>query len=159
MCGVVGLFVGCSALTVCPMTMFAADRGADRDTEAELEYRSPFGNWFDRATVRKAPRRLLEPEDAGRYPFSPDLVPLAAHPLVRALPPRAFERVLIQHLYRYLDFTAKLEHLVVNRTVLGIAHDTIGVELPEAMRFDAYKIYCDEAFHALFSADLARQVR
>jgi hypothetical protein len=124
------------------------------------EYRSPFGGWFDRATVRRGPRRLLDDGGGdGRYLFSPDLVPLAAHPAVRALPPPSFARVLIQHLYRYLHFTASLEHLVVNRTVLGVAHGTLGVELPEAMRFDAYKIYCDEAYHALVAADLARQVR
>jgi hypothetical protein len=66
--------------------------------------------------------------------------------------------MLIQHLYRYLDFTAKLEALVVNRTALGIALGTVGVDLPAEMRFDAYRIYCDEAYHTLFSVDLARQV-
>ena len=87
------------------------------------------------------------------------MVPVAGHPLVRKLPDDVFERLLVQHLYRYLDFTAKLEHLVVNRTVLGIAHGTVGIVLPEEMRLDAYKIYCDEAYHALFSADLLWQVR
>ncbi|WP_345942367.1 diiron oxygenase [Streptomyces sp. SID2888] len=78
---------------------------------------------------------------------------------MEALPSDRFEEVLVQHLYRYLDFTARLEYIVVNRTVLGIAHGSIDVELPEEMRFDAYKIYCDEAYHTLFSVDLSRQVQ
>lgn len=125
----------------------------------EPTYRSPFGTWFERASVRSAPRRMLDERGPDKYVFSPELVPLARHELVRALPEQVFGELLTQHLYRYLDFTAKLEHLVVNHTVLGIAHGTVGVELPDEMRMDAYKIYCDEAYHALFSADLVRQVR
>jgi hypothetical protein len=102
---------------------------------------------------------MLVPAEDEPHFFSPDLVPVARHPLVRGLPPERFRALLVQHLYRYLDFTARLEHVVVNRTVLGIAHDTLGVRLPEPMRLDAYKIYCDEAYHALFSADLIVQVR
>ncbi|WP_369173400.1 diiron oxygenase [Streptomyces sp. R28] len=126
---------------------------------ADTEYRSPFGNWYERAGVRQAPRRVLEGDEQERYYFSPDLVPIAHHPLVKGLPAGCFEEVLVQHLYRYLDFTARLEYVVVNRTVLGIAQGSVGVELPEEMRFDAYKIYCDEAYHTLFSADLSRQVQ
>ena len=153
MCGIVGLFVGCPVVASCPKKAFLQGR----DVGSEHAYRSPFGNWFERAAVRRTPRHVLQP-DEGPYMFSPDLVPVAQHPLVRALPPREFEALLVQHAYRYLDFTAKLEHLVVNRTVAGIAHGTTGVEVPDEMRFDAYKIYCDEGYHALFSADLVRQI-
>jgi hypothetical protein len=163
-CGIAGLFIGCPALAACPKKALAAlaDTAAQETTASEdttaLEYRSPFAAWFERSSVRQAPRRVLD-ESEDRYSFSPDLVPLAGHELVRSLPDEVFEQVLTQHLYRYLDFTTKLEHLVVNRTVLGIAHRTVGVELPDEMVFDAYKIYCDEAYHAVFSADLLRQVR
>ncbi len=158
MCGTVGLFVGCQALTFCPKQLLLA-QGGDRDEgDAPAQgYRSPLRSWHERASVRTAPRRLVG-DPADRFYFSPDLVPVAGHRLVKSLPDSAFRTLLIQHLYRYLEFTAKLETLVVNRTVLGIAHGTVGVRLPEAMRFDAYKIYCDEAYHTLFSADLARQV-
>lgn len=169
MCGVAGLFVGCPAHVACPKatilgaadpTESAADgEAADSGTETDVvEYRSAFDSWFERASVRRLPRRVLDP-DEDKLAFSPDLVPVARHELVRALPAELFEQVLTQHLYRYLDFTTRLEHLVVNRTVLGIAHRTVGVNLPEDMVFDAYKIYCDEAYHAVFSADLIRQVR
>jgi hypothetical protein len=101
------------------------------------------------------------PEDGNRETrfFPPELVPVAGHPRVKELPPQVFEEILVQHLYRYLDFTARLEHFVVNRTVLGIAHGTVGVRVPEDMRLDAFKMYCDEAYHALCAVDLARQVR
>ncbi|MCX4526997.1 MULTISPECIES: diiron oxygenase [unclassified Streptomyces] len=179
MCGIVGLFVGCSALAYCPRKALsgpgaptAGAGGTEGTAEADgigpaapdpsgdESYTSPFARWWDRSSVRQAPRRTLdEPSsEAVRY-FSPDLVPVARHPLIAQLRPEVFDQVLIQHLYRYLDFTAKLETLVVNRTVLGIAGGSVGVELPEEMRFDAYKIYCDEAYHALFSVDLMRQVR
>ncbi|MCX4823170.1 diiron oxygenase [Streptomyces sp. NBC_01142] len=123
------------------------------------DYNSPFRSWDARASVRSTERRQLRDGDAARPYFSPDLVPLARHKYIQDLRPDLYDEVLIQHLYRYLDFTMKLEHLVVNRTALGIAHGTVGVALPEDMQFDAYKVYCDEAYHALFSMDLLRQVR
>ncbi|MEU9126697.1 diiron oxygenase [Kitasatospora sp. NPDC048540] len=157
MCGIVGLFVGCTALSYCPKQLLAGTPAAAPDGAAG--YRSPFRNWHERASVRQAPRRVLADDEGDRHYFSPDLVAIAQHPLVKELPPACFEEVLVQHLYRYLEFTARLEYLVVNRTVLGIARGSIGVHLPEEMRFDAYKMYCDEAYHTLFSVDLSRQVR
>ena len=152
MCGIAGLFIGCPATAVCPKPRFQTGPN-------ELRYRSCFGRWDERASVRRAPRRLLEEDEGTRHLFPPDLVPLTRHPSVRALGPQLFDEVLTQHLYRYLDFTARLEHLVVNKTVQAIAQDTVGVHVPDEMRFDAYKIYCDEAFHCLFCADMMRQVR
>ncbi len=167
MCGTAGMFVGCTALIECPRQLLhrvaddsPGDVGASSPSPvpASDTYRSPFRNWHERAAVRSAPRHTLGEEDEGYHYFSPDLVPIARHHLVQELDDRTLEGVLIQHLYRYLDFTAKLESLVVNRTALAIANGSIGFGLPEEMRFDAYKIYCDEAYHTLFSADLARQV-
>ncbi|KAB1935297.1 diiron oxygenase [Micromonospora sp. ALFpr18c] len=163
MCGVVGLFVGCSAVVTCPRdSLLRTDTASQPLEEGEGEagaqaYRSPFTTWFERSAVRRTPRRILDDVGPGEL-FPAELVPIAGHPLVRELPPGEFAQVLTQHAYRYLDFTAKLEHLVVNRTALGIAHGTIGVRVHEDMRFDAYKIYCDEAYHALFCADLIRQI-
>lgn len=165
MCGTAGMFVGCQTLTFCPKRQqlkgFANDpteREADtRPKDADAGYRSPLRSWYLRAATRNAPRRRVH-HDGDMLFFSPEFVPVATHPLVRALPEPLFRQILIQHLYRYLDFTAKLESIVVNRSVLGIASGTVGVEIPAEMRLDAYKIYCDEAYHTLMSADLARQV-
>jgi P-aminobenzoate N-oxygenase AurF len=162
-CGIIGLFVGCPALAYCPRQQLLADQ-AVTGTETTMRTGDVAGsreflrNWHERAALRAAPRRVLDNDLPDRYLFSPDLVPVAGHRLVRALPEPEFRKVITQHLYRYLDFTAKLESLVVNRTVLGIAHGTVKVDVPIEMRYDAYKIYCDEAYHTLMSADLALQV-
>lgn len=172
MCGTAGLFIGCSAVAFCPIEQLSrstarssTENGVSGETSGDSgddqgeSYRSPFRSWYDRSVVRSAPRRLLRPEHSVASFFPTELVPLAAHPLVCSLPESTYEQVLVQHLYRYLDFTAKLETLVVNRTALGIAHGSVRLELPDEMRLDALKIYCDEAYHALMSIELLRQVR
>lgn len=161
MCGSVGLFIGCAALSVCPRALLGEAVHDTLTVGAEATpapYRSPFTGWDDRASVRNAPRRRYTDEDAQLPPIAADLVPVAGDPRVRALDPTQQRGILLHHLYRYLDFTAALESLVVNRTVLGIANGSVGVQLPRQMRLDAYRIYCDESYHALFSADLCQQV-
>ncbi|MFJ7095859.1 diiron oxygenase [Streptomyces mirabilis] len=169
MCGTVGLFLGCSAVALCPKQFLrqekekAPDDPAEADASAALAaapgtYVSPFRSWFDRSAVRSLPRRKIDSVGTAQQLFPLELVPLARHPLVMGMSPGVIDQVVVRQLYRYFDFTAKLEHLVVNRTVLGIAHGSVGVAVPDEMRLDAYKIYCDEAYHALFSADLIHQV-
>lgn len=150
MCGTVGLFTGCAAAAFCPA------RALRRDGAGAPGYRSPFATWDRSASVRANPRRVLEPTGLDLFPA--DLVPVAGHPLVRRLRPELRRQLLTQQLHRYLGFTAQLEYLVVNHVVLGIAHGSIEVPVPDEMRFDALRIYTDEAYHALFSVDLGRQV-
>jgi para-aminobenzoate N-oxygenase AurF len=120
--------------------------------------RSKPGEWDAGAAVRTKPRRRLsEGADEDLY-FSPTLVPIARHPLVAALGPQAVRRTLIEHLYTHLAFTARLEHDCVNAVLRRIASGRVGIGVPQQMRLDAYRLYCDEAYHALFSADLASQV-
>ncbi|WP_246017265.1 diiron oxygenase [Micromonospora pisi] len=148
-------------MALCPRALLgqpALNQDSELTGPSNDDYRSPFRNWDERSAVRARPRRTLSPDDDSSLYFSPDLVPVAAHDLVRHLRPELFEQVLTQHLYRYLAFTEKLETLVVNGTVLAIASGSVGVPLPDEMRLDAYRIYCDEAYHALFSVDLMRQV-
>lgn len=130
------------------------------DTRAAHPYSSKFREWDARASVRVRPRRnfLLEEEAAGKVYFSPELVPVVGHPLVVALGPAAVREMLIQHFYFYLDFTSHFEIMVVNDVAQRIAHGKSGIELPDEMVIDAYKIYCDEGYHSLFSADLRGQV-
>lgn len=124
-----------------------------------LVYESKLNNWDHLASVRVKPLRLLVDEESeGKVFFPPELVPVAQHHMVRNLGDWAIREVLIQRLYSYLDFTAVLEHDVVNRVTLQVAQRKIGITLPWEMVFDAYKIYCDEAYHALFSVDLAHQI-
>lgn len=153
MCGIAGLAVGCQAQLSCPKELLRPNNSAG----PAKPYRSPFRDWFDRASVRRESRRVLSDSDADFVLFDADLVPVSAHPLVQALPEPQRQAVLAQHLYRYLRFTSQLEQLVVNKTMLDIAYARIGVDLPREMMFDAHKIYCDEAYHALFSMDLYHQ--
>jgi len=87
------------------------------------------------------------------------LVPAVHHPIVAEHGPEARDGLIVRHALRYLDFTAKLEHLVVNQAVLSIAHGACGVDVPDEMRLDAFRIYCDEGYHAFFSADLMQQIQ
>jgi hypothetical protein len=124
-----------------------------------IEYNSRLGNWDSLAGVRVKPRRMLVDEEAaGKVYFSPALVPIINHPLIVGLGPEARRTLLIQHLYHYLDFTANFEIEVVNRVAQRIAFGKLILGLPKAMLFDAYKVYCDEGFHSVFSMDIKLQV-
>ena len=116
------------------------------------------GEWDAGAAVRTKPRRRLSEAGGEDFYFAPGLVPVARHPLVVALGPPAIRRVLVEHLQTHLVFTERLEHDCVNATLQRIARGRVGVEMSPQMRLDAYRLYCDEAYHALFSADLALQV-
>ncbi|SKA94088.1 P-aminobenzoate N-oxygenase AurF [Agreia bicolorata] len=154
MCGTNGLFVGCPALSFCPLA-----KVDDSDCAEADGYKSPFRQWDERAAVRTSPRRLLSDGFSTLASFPEALVPALNHAVSDGIDETDRGYLKAQQLYRYLDFTTRLEHLVVNKTALGIAHGTIRIDVPDQMRFDAYYIYVDEAYHALFSEDLARQVR
>jgi hypothetical protein len=116
--------------------------------------------WDVKSSVRNKPRRILEEQEAmGKVYFSPELVAITSRPLVAQLGPDVTRELQVQHLYRYLDFTTKLELEVINRVAGDIALGKRGIELPEVMREDAFKLCTDESYHAYFSDDLRRQVR
>lgn len=154
MCGIAGLFIGCAMEAVCPKRLLAQDLTSTPEQEP---YKSKFGDWYERSTVRAAPRRMVLKDEQGLF-FSPDFIPIMKHPLIQEQSETVQRHIMVQQLYRYLDFTAKLEHVVVNRVAMSIANGYLDFNLPRQMVFDAYKIYCDEAYHALFSADLLMQV-
>src|SRR5262249_31920719 len=123
-------------------------------------YNSMFREWDTQASVRSDSRIVFQDEERlGKVYFSPDLVPIVQHPLVVKLGPAIKREILIQHLYNYFDFTSCFEVEVVNWGVKQIFLKKTGFKLPEEMLFDAYKIYCDEAYHSLFSADLRSQIQ
>lgn len=121
--------------------------------------KSPLEGWHDKAGVRVDPRRVLSVEVAdGRTLFPEKLIPYLAHPHLRSLDPDRHRRVVARHLYQYLQFTTHFETRVVNRATERIANGTIGLDLEPSVRLDAYKIYCDEAYHALYSYDVVAQI-
>jgi P-aminobenzoate N-oxygenase AurF len=118
-----------------------------------------FDDWYDTAGVRGSSRRLFSEErEEGLALFSAAEVPELSHPLVaeRGTPIRDF--LLTQKLYQYLLFTVHLETRVVNRALERIGNGRLGMSVRDLIRLDAYKIYTDEAYHALSNLDLLRQV-
>jgi hypothetical protein len=116
-------------------------------------------DWYERAGVRGGPHRTVTgPLDPATRFFPHHLVPYWTHPLVRALPERRRQELLARHLYHYLSFTAHFETRVVNRATERIADGRSGLTLPASVRLDAYRIYCDEGYHALYSLEVVEQI-
>ena len=114
-------------------------------------------DWDRKASVRTSPPRLLcREETQGKIYFMPEVVPVAQHPALLARD--LSDTLLIEHLYTYLNFTTVLEHNVINVVAQQIAQGQVTVDLSPAMRIDAFKVYCDEGYHALFCAHLIQQV-
>lgn len=124
-----------------------------------LTYRSKFARWDELASVRSSPRRLLADAPADQIFFPPELVPAASHPLAAERGPAAVRALLVHRLYQYLEFTVELEDTAVIPVASRIARGRAGLDLPEQMRLDAFKIATDEAWHAQFSYDMIAQVR
>lgn len=158
MCGTNGLFVGCPALAFCPLA--SGHKGSDLPSASasKAKYRSPFKSWERGSSVRSAPRRQVADSLKATETFPVELVPTLNHSVTEDVGEVGRGILATQQLYRYLDFTTKLEHMVVNRTALGIAHNKVGIIMPDEMRFDAFRIYVDEGYHALVARDILEQV-
>lgn len=134
--------------------------GHPRVVAEEREYESVLKKWYQESSVRAKERRILPAEEAlSDIYYPPELAPVVLHPLVRAKGETLCRTLLIQHLYLYLDSIELLEHAVVNRVVFALARRQSSIAIPTEMRLDAYKIYTDEAYHMLFSADLIEQIK
>lgn len=120
---------------------------------------SHLGHWYVAAGVRSGPRRLFHDEtDLGKVFFPAQLVPYLAHEALAQATPAQRRELTVRHLYQFLLSTAHLETRVVNRGAELVANGRSGVELPVSARLDAFKVYCDEGYHSLYSLDLADQI-
>jgi hypothetical protein len=120
---------------------------------------SPFGHWYDNAGVRSGPRRLFHDEtDDGKVFFPERLVPYLKHEALTSLPPQRRRELTVRHLYQFLLSTAHLETRIVNRAAELIANGRSGLDLSTSSKVDAFKVYCDEGYHSLYSLDLADQI-
>jgi para-aminobenzoate N-oxygenase AurF len=120
---------------------------------------TPFDTWYKTAGVRSGIRRLFRDEtDAGKVFFPARLVPYLAHEALAQVTPQQQRELTIRHLYQFLLSTAHLETRIVNRAAERIANDRAGIDLAVSTRLDAFKVYCDEGYHALYSLDLAEQI-
>lgn len=157
MCGLAGFFTGCAAEAFCQASQLT---GCPRNGTAAANRAGGtiFANWNERASVRRAPHRRIDPEDLALDLFPRALVPVVAHPIVLARYPEAIPELLTLALYRYLDFTINLEMFVVADTTRLLIADHGPVALDARERVDAHRLACDESYHALFCADLTQQV-
>lgn len=149
MCGLTGFFTGCDFVKQCD------------DAGHKCPHRigsSLFANWHERASVRRAPRRILDPDDLALDLFPRALVPVASHEIIKRKYTEKIPHLLALALFRYLSFTINLEMLVVNPATQQLLLDKLPFRLSGEDVMDAYKIYCDEAYHALFCADMLSQV-
>jgi hypothetical protein len=120
---------------------------------------TPFDRWYENAGVRGGVRRMFAAETEESKVFYPQhLVPYLAHEALADLAPAQRRALTIRHLYQFLLSTTHLETRIVNTTAERIANGRAGLDLPNRMRLDAFKVYCDEGYHALYSLDLADQV-
>ncbi|GAA4597861.1 hypothetical protein BJY16_002504 [Actinoplanes octamycinicus] len=134
-------------------TLLRGDASIRQRTTA---YSSRYERWEDLSSVRRRPRRDFRP--ASDLFFPPELHPVVLHPLVAAKGEAVVKALLLCRLYDYLDFTVDLETYAVIPVAAQISRGRSGLILPEQMMADAYKIVTDEAWHAQFSYDFARQI-
>ncbi len=119
----------------------------------------PFEHWYDVAGVRGGVRRMFADEtDDGKVFYPQDQIPYLAHEALADLTDAQRRAVTIRHLYQFLLSTTHLETRIVNTTAELIANGRAGLDLSNRMRLDAFKVYCDEGYHALYSLDLADQI-
>lgn len=119
----------------------------------------PLASWYETAGVRSGVRRIFRDEtDAGKVFFPERLVPHLAHEALAEATPEQRRALTVRYLYQFLLSTTHLETRVVNPAAEQIANARAGVELPVSARLDAFKIYCDEGYHSLYSLDLADQI-
>lgn len=122
-----------------------------------VSYDSRFGQWEERASVRRRPRRTFA-WDAAAYPFPPELYPPAQHPLVVGRGPAFVRHLLTLRLHDYLDYTTDLENVAVIPVAQKISRGRSGLHLPAQAQSDAFNIVTDEAWHAQFSHEFSLQV-
>ncbi|MBP0619148.1 diiron oxygenase [Cupriavidus consociatus] len=90
--------------------------------------------------------------------FFPSALSFLSHPLLAHLTPDQVQELLARNLVSFLEYTTLLEHRIVNRSVEHIVHNCLPVAVPHGMCMDALRIYTDEGYHAVMSADVAHQV-
>lgn len=120
---------------------------------------SLLNHWYESSGVRSGVRRMFRDEtDQGKVCYPEHLVPYLAHEALAEATPRTRRELTVRHLYQFLLATTHLETRIVNPVAERIANNRAGLELPNSVRLDAFKVYCDEGYHALYSLDLADQI-
>jgi P-aminobenzoate N-oxygenase AurF len=111
---------------------------------------SPLAHWDQRAAVRTKTRATSLGNDNSFQYFKTSLIPALNHPRGQPLTPETKSDVQKLRLLRYLHYTEHLEVDIVNPALLAILKRDVSRDT----RCDAYKIYTDEGYHALMSAEM-----
>lgn len=114
-------------------------------------------DWSTAATVRSVARRRLADKDRG-LPFSPELVPLMGHELVRNRDDAVGRTILGQKLHSYFRFTTHLELKAVLPACTMIGLKESSVRTADEFAHDGFKIAVDEAHHAYCAEDMKQQL-
>ena len=152
MCGLVGFFNGCELDVACPKKIAGLCSG---DTGDQPQF-DPFRNWDQKASVRVTPRRT---DNFGDLLFPISLVPLLRSKKLIGLASHQVDDLRRSALFRFMNFTHKLEILVVNTVTANIALQKYNFLLPDLMRVNAHKIYVDEAYHALVAFETMQAIK
>jgi len=139
------------------VTNQATDQASDPSMNTHCHtYTSPFTNWDRHASVRSFVNTDDEWSNYTGYwmPMTDDSI--LTHPLI----PEAIKQPLSACLLiGSLDFTYDLEQQLISPVSSRLTCGTLLPNLPEAVKVDALKVQCDEAFHALQAQGLSQKVR
>ncbi len=123
------------------------------------KYYSAFQDWDDKSWVRSKPHRDVETSFDNKLKFfSEKLAFLFKHIDIQKQSQDIKDKLLVYHLYNYIEFTVFLEMGPVNEVCNLIRLPTFLPWLPSNMKEDAFKIYVDEAGHAEMAHSLRASV-
>ena len=104
---------------------------------------------------------LREELEDGKVVYPSELIPHAAHPLIRdaiAANPLLMRRIQHDSLDWFNWFTSHLEHRFVNPVLLDLKEGSNGLSLPDMMRLDASVIHWEESGHAHVADELSYEI-
>ena len=142
MCGLIGFFNGCDLQVACPKAK------AGQCNHKKSGIANAFKSWDRTASVRREPSRVGEIEN---FSFPKEFVPILRASKIADSPRFVQECLRESALFRFLNFTHKLELLVVNTVTANIALGIYDFDVQENVRLDAHRLYVDEGYHAYFS--------
>ncbi|CAA6824883.1 MAG: p-aminobenzoate N-oxygenase AurF family protein, partial [uncultured Thiotrichaceae bacterium] len=126
-------------------------------THTESIYRSAFSTWDRKASVRSFPSS----NDDNLKQYSGYWMPLTDdsilnHPMVSD---EIKQKLSAYLLIGNLDFTYSLEQCLIAQVSANLAAGKLLSQLPQAVKIDALRVQCDEAYHAIQAYNLTEGVR
>lgn len=133
--------------------------------EMVSRYRKYFERWDEVAAVRSKTNNYRLTNDQlnvdlkNKKWFLPSVLPILNHPLLKNINQDEEQYLLGYFLLQFLEYGTLMEHEFVNTILAELALREWNIPLPDCMRVDAFKIYTDEGYHALFNLEATQQIR